>query len=136
MGRKKAVVETVEVPVAELEGVALDWAVARAEEESEVHFEWHDESGHKRLIYHWNDYSLDSGFAQSEIYEPSVNWAQGGPLIAMYNLDFAQYPAGVEAFSPVLTPGSKGGTHLIAACRAIVASVLGDTVSVPKELMQ
>ncbi|MEG1043035.1 MAG: DUF2591 domain-containing protein, partial [Pseudomonas sp.] len=31
--------------------------------------------------------------------------------------------------------GQKGGTALVAACRAVVASRLGDTVQVPKELM-
>ena len=65
---------------------------------------------------------------------------QGGPLIEKYKLDIGApmennngpWNAATEWGHP---NGYKGETPLIAACRAIVSSVLGDTVSVPKELL-
>lgn len=70
---------------------------------------------------------------------PSSDWDCGGPLIEKYRLCTGwmgdepvaftrnhKYSDGVEV-APTL---------LIAACRAIVASVLGPVVSVPKELCQ
>lgn len=73
-------------------------------------------------------------------YKPSTDWSHGGPLIEKYKLDIGApmenqngpWNAATEWAHP---HGYKGDTPLIAACRAIVASKLGDTVSVPKELL-
>lgn len=118
----------------ELAGAALDWAVAKCEDESvrvaggRVRF---------ALSQFTNDYDL---------YSPSTDWAQGGPII-----DRAIREDGLDLWSrcsPVpdgmcaatYTRGVPvcyvyGPTPLIAAMRCIVASNLGDDVDVPEELL-
>ncbi|KPW25779.1 Uncharacterized protein ALO83_00997 [Pseudomonas cannabina pv. alisalensis] len=127
--------EFAEVKTADLLGAALDWAVAIAEG-------WEsDRPQDGQLKMPWLSIDLrvvagaDRMVHPANRFNPSTDWSQGGPLIEKYRIDFAQYADQVEAFSQIRSPGSKGGTYLIAACRAIVASVLGETVSVPKELL-
>lgn len=114
--------EFVEVNTADLVGAALDWAVAKAEGLDCGLWKKGSAPGYCVIIV-------------STFFCPATRWADCGPLIEKYRIDFAQYADQVEAFSQIRSPGSKGGTYLIAACRAIVASVLGETVSVPKELL-
>lgn len=134
--------EFVEVKTAELVGAALDWAVARVEalenlvlRKGQPAFErdfdpdcWADDHD-MRLFKCWR------------FYTPSTDWGQGGPLIEKYKLDLGApmetiagpWNANTEWGHP---RGQKGDTALIAACRAIVASRLGETVSIPRELLQ
>ncbi|MBL7231423.1 MAG: DUF2591 domain-containing protein [Pseudomonas sp.] len=121
--------EFVEVKTSELTGAALDWAVAKAE-------------GMPALIYPTDPHYvyIDMPGRGCGPYMPSHAWFEGGPLIEKYKLDIGApmenqngpWNAATEWAHPL---GYKGDTPLIAACRAIVASVLGDTVSVPKELL-
>ena len=123
--------EMIEVKTSELIGPALDWATAKASE-TKI-----DDSRGKELRI-----DIAPGFQSPWV--PSVNWYQGGPLIEEHfvfvgppNYDCKDYVASIP--DPHDDEGCLvvfGQTHLIAACRAIVASVFGDTVSVPKELMQ
>ena len=125
--------EFVEVNVSELFGATLDWAVAKAEGLELEHIEWLGMFG----VVCQEDQS-----AVEPISKYSADWSQGGPLISKYHLDFCcEHP---ETIGAALCDENGmyiddrmmfGETHLIAACRAIVASVLGDTVSVPKELL-
>lgn len=118
--------EFVEVKTQDLSGAALDWAVSRAEG-----VEISLSGAHPHAV-------VDGRFVGN--YAPSSKWDQGGPLIEKYKLDIGApmennngpWNAATEWGHP---NGYKGETPLIAACRAIVASVLGDTVSVPKELL-
>ena len=98
----------------ELQGVALDWAVAKCE-------------GH-------GIGSLDDPW-----FAPSTDWAQGGPIIEREGLWLqpeigkegtagAWYCVAVEPFD------AYGDTPLIAAMRCYVASKLGDEVQIPEEL--
>lgn len=73
-------------------------------------------------------------------YHPDLDWSQGGQLIEMYRVQLepgaawaAKTDCGGGFTSYVEAPGH---TALIAACRAIVACKLGETVKVPKELVQ
>lgn len=117
--------EFVEVKTQTLEFGALDWCIAQIEKLN-VELTPPNYGNGTALVF----------IAGAEpLYRPSTDWESGGPLIEKYRIDFAQYADEVEAFSQVRSPGSKGPTYLIAACRAIVASVLGETVSVPKELV-
>lgn len=124
----------VEVKTAELTGAALDWAVARATGADELKI---TDSGSVSCIY---EMSCGSGCWTGH-YEPSTDWGYGGllvekhrvdliwereGLIAAYLSDEDGYPQSTDIYGP---------THLIAACRAIVAHKLGDTVSVPKEFL-
>lgn len=111
--------EFVEVKAADLVGSALDYATGIAVG------------------------AFEEGEFKFRAFNPSTDWGHGGPLIEKYHVDL-HYPHGL--------PGrgwwAQAGTHsqenpfaaidatpLVAACRAIVASVLGETVSVPKELL-
>lgn len=136
--------KTIEVKTSELEGAALDWAVAHVEL-IETSFRYgrelvkvHDRGGIKLIE------SIRS------IYSPSTDWSQGGPLIEKYRA----YPIRYDDTAVISEEGRffvlvdsetlnfgdefdsmEGSTPLIAACRAIVASKLGDTVQVPADLI-
>lgn len=132
--------DMIELKTAELSGAALDWAVAKAEISPM-------EMPPKDSI--WGKYCSP--------YSPSTDWSQGGPLIEKYQLTVSSPLAAVHrnggpnaGYGPsglwsacTWFKGANGRrsiahhetSALIAACRAIVASVLGETVSVPKELI-
>lgn len=129
----------VEVKTQDLSGAALDWAVAKS-------------IGAYRGEYvvceggePWPAWIFPEWFpvkATTGAFSPSADWAQGGPLIEKYGVDLSAPPC-IDTNREIgwqarpddgKTYWHSGDTPLIAACRAIVASVHGDTVSVPKEL--
>ena len=89
--------------------------------------------------------SYSGAYGFEHHWYPSNDWEYGGPLLTRFNIDITVerkdlYYASVcdDSGMPVMpgdVNGAFGPTHLIAACRAIIASVLGETVSVPKELL-
>ena len=120
--------DTVTVKTCELIGPALDWAVAKCEgDTSVVQF---------------------SPLASSKHYfAPSKKWSQGGPIIERESIDtFTEkksYPDSWLASVARYQNATKlvgwrihqyGPTPLIAAMRCYVASKLGDTVQIPREL--
>ena len=125
--------QMIDVKTAELDGSALDWAVAQVE-------------GRATRIYLcpvMDEYKVAATVSGGDIesaWMPSIDWAQAGPLIEAHGVEIMASPlAGVKY---VAIAGSEedyewvsGETHLIAACRAIVAAKLGDVVSVPAELV-
>lgn len=129
-------IDLIEVKTADLAGEALGWAVGKAE------------SLDLQLVppgYNgvpWRVFALYQGQAieHAKRYNPWEDWALGGPLVEKYKLDLGApmemklgpWNANTEWGHP---SGQKGGTALVAACRAVVASRLGDTVQVPKELI-
>ena len=118
--------EFVEVKTSDLIGPPLDWATAVA-------------IGHEpNLIALW-----PIVFVNGLFFSPSTSWSQGGPLIEDHKACVAIFCDGdwCCAFNPGerlqdWSDSGYGPTPLIAACRAIVRAKLGETVSVPKELMQ
>ena len=98
------------IKTSELQGAALDWAVAKCE----------------GAVYHgpaWTKYSTD--------------WAQGGPIIEREWVDLHCVNDSLwEAECPA--PGGlamqNGPTPLVAAMRCYVASKLGDDIEIPEEL--
>lgn len=73
-------------------------------------------------------------------FEPSTNWAQGGPIIERERISIRQWvnvPI-AHAYMPVDNAGwsSDASSPLIAAMRCYVASKLGDIVEVPEELLE
>lgn len=104
----------------ELQGAALDWAVARCE----------GGVGENQLLGAW--------------YAPSTDWAQGGPIIEREGISVQCIPAGTSqgwwaikdsTFHDRSRPDeTRGDTPLIAAMRCFVSSRLGDEVDVPDEL--
>lgn len=114
----------------ELNGTLLDHWVARAEG-------WTFGPQHKTLGCDvWRDSDgLIVGTIPAQAYEPSTNWAQGGPIIDREGIYFE--PSNFEregklfAYvgpSPDIPHGEYGETRLIAAMRAYVASKFGDEV--------
>lgn len=135
----------VEVKTAELIGPALDWAVAQAAGwavEIKPHGEYSNAStGHKLKGRSYRLWMVSD--VETEECAPSTDWSQGGPLIARYNIDLNHMGAKGDSIEACLNDFDlmrgwviEGETHLVAACRAIVAAKLGDVVSVPAELVK
>ena len=126
--------EFAEVKTQDLSGAALNWAVAKAEGFEPMLFPM------SRTEVAISEGRRPDGSFSARACSYSTDWSQGGPLIEKYKLDIGApmenksgpWNAATEWGHP---NGYKGETPLIAACRAIVSSALGDTVSVPKELL-
>ena len=118
------------VKVSELQGAALDWAVAKCE-------------GYKPQIERGMVWCrpFHGSFAH---YCPTTDWAQGGPIIEREKVCVAwlsKQDLGMEPehYCVAHIDGIYcyyGSTPLIAAMRCYVASKLGDEVEVPNELLQ
>jgi hypothetical protein len=127
--------EFVEIKTTELTGAALDWAVGCAVRKPY--------EGFGVWAYSRDAWLIDWSRQAWACYCPSTDWSQGGPLILNYGVSL-RCIAPVNAWEadrwddsviPSRLVEIEAETPLIAACRAIVASVLGETVSVPKELV-
>lgn len=123
------------VAIGELEGVALDWAVAVAVCPDSFRDSCRDDG-----LPHWSEGWLRNG-------SPSTDWSQCGPLIERYGITVRPHCTANDLVTswaadyvwPVTRdcPGHCGKTPLIAACRAIVASHNPDGyVEVPVELLE
>jgi hypothetical protein len=110
----------------ELQGAALDWAVAKAE------MELSEDGGQVHLTergVRWYEDTLNIS------YSPSTDWAQGGPIIEREQI--ALYLGGDDEW--MADDGWKratGPTPLVAAMRGYVAMKLGDEVEIPFEPME
>ncbi len=106
---------------AELTSTALDWAVAKCERLDVSVL------GDSVLLWIGKDSNID--------YEPSINWAQGGPIIErewidLHCVDDSLWTA--DCSTPDGLIMGSGPTPLIAAMRCYVAASWGDDV--PAEL--
>lgn len=120
----------VEVATAELSGWALCFAVAMAEGLAEE-ITWAPSRMNESRMCMWTD--------NHGSYDPDRDWDIGGPLIEKHAIGFVGHDAdNWLAFSSPAdeTHQGIGPTHLVAACRMIVASHFGDTISVPVELVE
>jgi hypothetical protein len=106
---------------AELTGAALDWAVAKCEN-TLGHYVQPNE---KRNTTKWEVTPTTRRY--------STNWAQGGPIIERELLLLRPHGLSWECSMGGIN-WIKGTTPLEAAMRCYVASKLGDTVDIPKEL--
>ena len=108
----------------ELTGAALDWAVAKCEGPYSVAACYYDE----------NDLPMCRDEATYMEWQPSTNWAQGGPIIERERIELEHdgfiWWARIKADDDF-----DGASPLIAAMRCYVASKLGDTVDIPAELL-
>lgn len=105
----------------ELTGAALDWAVAKCE-------------GVEVLV-------IERQIVHPEDYEPSTDWAQGGPIIEREGISHGKTRNGKSHAAWIgcasdfgMVNFYTGETPLIAAMRCYVASKLGEEVDIPKEL--
>ena len=107
------------IKTSELTGAALNWAVAKCE----------------------NLLNTAMPPAQDiDGYSPSTDWAQGGPLIQMYEIDLKVVEEGMwqasNYFNDLAIHRFVGYSPLEAAMRCYVAFKLGDEVDIPKELYE
>lgn len=119
--------QMIEVKTVELSGPALDWAVAEA-------------IGAVRKPGHVIEFPDECPIPWiMGLFRPSSDWRHGGQLIAEYGKSLGMELRISENSASFLQSGMRIGytasTVLIAACRAIVAAKLGDTVAVPDELL-
>ena len=87
----------------------------------------------------WRGWWLSQGGEYERMPDYCGDWAQGGPIIEREKISIRQWtnvPI-VHAYMPVYGAewSSDGESPLIAAMRCYVASKLGDTVEVPKEII-
>ena len=150
----------IEMEVNELDGSALDWAVAAAVGDN-LDIE-HDEQGRV-----WLQSTLESPAPVRELFSPSRNHAHAGPLIDDYCIATRRHSSGTwyamlsdDLGDGVLVRWDKltvrgghkygphsyqvrkrqqrftGSTRLIASMRALVASNMGPVVRVPSTLVE
>lgn len=116
------------IKTTKLTGAALDWAVSTIVENSRPFPIWIDGKPQSYAAY-------------------SIDWAQGGPIIDREGIEVLCNTSALQAAAykdadPYWFACLKfkradhwhGPTPLIAAMRCYVASKLGDTVEIPKEL--
>lgn len=104
------------VKISELTGVALDWAVVKAEGLADIYCN-----------------------QSVKTFNPSTSWAQGGLIIerekiSLLSVGLVNWAAKAD-YGDSQAVTKYGDTPLIAAMRCYVASKLGDTVEISKELM-
>ena len=102
----------------ELTGALLDYWVARAERVEVTVGSYYGE----KIIYH-------APF-EGRVYDPSANWATGGPIIEREEISLLPGPWSAQVFDEtgLISWEGRGPTPLVAAMRAYVASKFGDEV--------
>ncbi|MFG0465584.1 DUF2591 domain-containing protein [Pseudomonas putida] len=128
--------DLIEVKTAELVGEALGWAMGKAEG-LDVFLAPPQYGNTWRVFARYRAIATE----HDKRYNPWEDWALGGPMIEkhMVSLHCPQSTDDVWAGWVITDKGEfcqAGDSATIAACRAIVSATLGDTVQVPKELMQ
>lgn len=122
----------VAVDVQGLTGAALDWATLIA-------------MGVQPTVKLGGTYGAPNTKPYVEAYgnphSLSTDWRIGGALLDEFRISFATQgtgPADESGKEPILAIPERlhyrigsGNTHLVAACRAVVATVCGDNVTVP-----
>lgn len=129
---------------AELEGIALDYWVARADGRDDVAVITSRPSGTVGCWIPKDPHTVDTTPGATYFashgwcapYSPSTNWAQGGPLIERERITIAQYRDRIEACKNAVhgydglegDNEQEGPSPLIAAMRCFVASKFGEEV--------
>ena len=124
----------------DLTGEALDWAVAKAKGIDVVISQMAKRVEFDSYVY--AEYCNSYNAGQFHQFNPSHNWAQGGPIIEREGIyinclrqpDY--YRSAVwEAWPYASTKFiQQGPTPLVAAMRCYVASKLGEELDIPEEL--
>ena len=130
------------IRTAELQGTALDWAVAKAWWGMErVSLGTFCRGGFFSLFHSRNDYL--GVLVDSCPVRPSTSWKDGGPIIEREWITLTPTRSGywgAEIIHAIPGPLDRyqwlgsGSTPLIAAMRCYVTSKLGDEIDVPEEL--
>ena len=117
--------KTVKLKTSELKGAALDWAVAKCLPDDTVRIYFEEETGEKLFLDDW----------EVPEFSPSIDWAQGGPIIERERIGIATWGDGDLYWEAECGwAWAKAPTPLIAAMRCYATFKLGDEVEVPEEL--
>ena len=115
------------IKTSELQGSALDWAVAKAKRIELSH------GCYNRLLV---DGRMSAGQKMLAPYNPSTDWEQGGPIIELEGINLRALSGALWEAETWSAEGGQylldGPTPLIAAMRCYVASVLGDEVKLER----
>lgn len=122
------------IKTVELKGAALDWAVAKCVQAAveigkrgQIVFDTHEDDVPAGV----NEYNDN----RWQIYTPSTDWAQGGPIIEREGISWhCGNMSSWHAYAYGSAENFTGPTPLIAAMRCYLSSRLGDEVDVPEEL--
>ena len=117
----------------ELTGAALNWAVAKCEAGDGLNVRIANGQ-----LYVVGDSEIGNHLdLDGDNWQPSGNWAQGGPIIERERISVGTHE---DYWSADITAGETGfiqghgPTPLIAAMRCYVASKLGEEVEIPEKL--
>jgi hypothetical protein len=123
------------IQTSEMTGAALDWAVAKcegftSEYEADRKDYWINRTNHAA------QFLPPFGYLQ-EVFYPSTDWAQGGPIIEREKINTLDARGCWGAHKTYWDNSQSsrsyfGPTPLIAAMRCYVASKLGDEVEIPE----
>lgn len=122
----------------ELNGVALDWAVAMSQGLTDKTLKIGYMTALEVIIDEYGElYDMRYG----RQYSPSTNWSQGGPIIEREEIATHRWECEEHrnpeirwrAELPRKGIFAKGPTPLVAAMRCYVASKLGEDIEVPYE---
>ena len=140
------------IPIDQLFGAALDWAVAQAEgwpvEITPISQYGDASTGHKMKATGYL-VTMAGEDGERKVCSPSTDWSQGGPLIDAYRIWltpptfdelYPDEPSGWDADVYTKTRGSPMfvemcTTALVASCRVVVSVKIGRNVMVPAELV-
>jgi hypothetical protein len=123
----------------ELIDAALDWAVGECLD-GKVSIT--DERGSWLVVFQPTTRGATGGGEPYPpmFFNPSTNWAQGGPIIEREKIELVPSIGGTLWYAEVAGKPTarmeRCPTPLIAAMRCYVASKLGDTVDIPEELVK
>ncbi|MFJ4444740.1 phage protein NinX family protein [Pseudomonas sp. NPDC089422] len=121
--------DLIEVKTADLSAEALGWAVGKAEG-LDVFLAPPQYGNPWRVFARYQATAI----AHAKRYNPWEDWALAGPLVEKHRV--WMHVSGTT-WSALITAWVNGCDQpAVAICRAIVADKIGDTVQVPKELMQ
>ena len=124
------------IKTSELTGAALSWAVAKADNNLYP-------KGNVRLLDR-NVFIITAGDYENpdlwQRYAPTIDWAQGGPIIESNEIELKSIEEGVwqasNLFDDMEWYHFVGYSPLEAAMRCHVAHRLGEEVEIPKELYE
>ena len=123
----------IKTKTSDLMGEALNWAVGMAHEWKRYDSPFRQPDG--QIMW---TLMVDDGGKQMQdfaTFEPSTDWAQGGPIIERHIFRLEDDPE-LGWLAEIGTARCRGNTALVAAMRCYVASKLGDEVEIPEELLK
>jgi hypothetical protein len=121
------------IKTANLTPPQVNWAVAKCEG---IEFELIDGALVTGTRFESNSADDNYGCEFNEEYDPSTDWAQGGPLLDEITIDYRDNETQARKWNGHDFVDAYAGKRqgLLAAMRCLVASKIGDEIEIPEEL--